>query len=326
MVYLGWLQLALIIVAAGALLGAALGGLASNRWFARLEKVAPRPRFALLTALALMPAALGALALGVSFAPSVLDALGLVADHCGHHGGHAFHLCFIHGHPPAASPLVLGAALVISLWFFAGWSEELELVRATRAWGERLLQLGHYDDDIDGWTVASERPVAVTYGLLEPRICVSERLREVLSPAQFEAVLAHERAHAKRFDSLVKLVARMSARLHFPFVRQRLLSELDLASEQACDEAAAEAVGDRLTVAEAILTVERSFEGTPPPASALAFGAKPLERRVRAMLEGNWRRPSWLSLTVFGLLGAGLLLTSYDLLHHTIESLLALVF
>lgn len=323
---LGWLQLVLLIVASGILAGATMGWLSARSWLQRLRKVAPQARFVLISLLAMLPLGLGVLALAISFAPSMLDALGIVADHCGHHGGHAFHLCFIHGQPPSVSPVILGVGLVLALWLLAGWSDEAEKVRRTRSWGDKLLRLGRPDDEIGGWTVATDKPVAVTIGLLEPRVCISDGLRESLSARQFEAVVAHEHAHARRYDSLAKLVVRLSAQLHLPPVRVHLLAELDLACEQACDEAAADCVGDRLTVAEAILAVERSCQGGSLPASALAFGAQPIEQRVHAMLEANWRRPAWWSMALIAAVGTGSILMSYDLLHHAAESLLALAF
>jgi Zn-dependent protease with chaperone function len=323
---LGWLQLVMVIVAAGILGGAVLSALASGVWLERLETVAPRPRFALLSALALAPVVLGLAALTVAFAPSMLDVLGLVQDHCAHHGGHAFHLCFLHGRPPQLSALLLGAGAVLVVWLTASWSGELSRVQQLRRWARRLTQLARFDADINGWRFESERPLAVTVGFFRPKIYVSERMRELLSASQFEAVLAHEQAHARWLDALVKFVVRLCAQLHFPPVRERLLEAIDLASEQACDEAAAEAVGDRLTVAEAILAVERDFGSDQMPATALGFGAGALEARVRGILDADWTTPNWASLSFIGALALGAVVASYDVLHHAAETSLSLLF
>jgi Zn-dependent protease with chaperone function len=335
MVLLGWLQLVFILLVAGVFAGASLTAIAHRRWLGRLQTIAPSSRFVLLSALALLPLAIGVLVVAIAFAPSVLDALGLVADHCAHHGGHAFHLCFVHGHPPDVSALVLGSSVILSLWFLAAGSDEFSQLRQARSWGKTLLKLGRYDKSIGAWELATERPIAAAIGLFHPKVCVSGHLRELLSEQQFQAVLAHERTHVRRRDSLLKLVVRLCSLLHFPWVRTRLVEELDLSCEQSCDEAAADAVGNRLTVAEAILAVERacttgqtskkSMEHE-PPAAALSFGAHGLERRVKSMLDGAWERPRWLSITVGAAAVLGAIAVSYNLLHHTAETLLSHVF
>jgi Zn-dependent protease with chaperone function len=323
---LEWLQLVLIIAAAGALVGAAGGALANGLWLERLQTVAPRTRFVLLSALALLPAMVGVAAVAIAFSPSALDALGLVADHCAHHGGHAFHLCFVHSHPPPISGVVFGGGLVLSLWLVAGWSEELSRLRRARRWGQRLTDLSRFDADIDGWTFGSERALAVTVGLFDPKVCISETMSELLPSRQLQAVVAHEKAHARRFDSLVKFFVRLGAQLHLPAVRERLLTELDLACEQACDEAAAAAVGDPLAVAEAILAVERASAGRPAPAGVLGFGAGALERRVRAVIQADWRAPNWTAMAIIGATILSAIGASYNALHHTAETLLSFLF
>lgn len=325
---LGWLQLVLIIVAVGVVGGAIGSALVSRLWLERLEALEPRPRVLLLSALAVFPAVLGVVAVAVAFTPSMLDGLGLVQDHCAHHGGHAFHLCFIHGHPPAASAPLLGGAALALIWLAIGWQEEFGRLVRMRIWAKQLTRLAKFDADIDGWRFDSERPMAVTIGLFKPSIYVSEAMRELLSTSQLDAVLAHERAHARRMDALVKFVVRLCVYLHLPSVRERLLDAVDLACEQACDEAAAEAVGDRFTVAEAILAVERAFEAGESrlPASALGFGAGVLETRVRGILDADWHTPNWVSLSFIGALAAGTLVACYDVLHHTAETLLSLLF
>ena len=321
---LGWLQLVVVIGTAGALIGAGLAALMSDRWIDKLESVAPGPRFTALVGISTLPVLFALLAISIGFAPSLLDAAGIVADHCAHHGGHAFHLCFVHGHPPEPSPLILGSAFVLLLWLGSRWGEEFARLRDVRSWNDRLRHLARYDEEIDGWTLDSHRPLAFAVGLLRPKVCISEGLRNGLSASQLDVVLAHERAHVSRYDSLVKFVARLSARLHLPHIRERLNTELDLACEQACDEIAAESVGDRLTVAESLLAVERASDENPAPALALGFRAGELERRVKSMLENPWRRPSRRRLAFATAIAVGTLVTSYDVFHHAVESLLSL--
>ncbi|WP_162687456.1 M56 family metallopeptidase [Bradymonas sediminis] len=323
---MSWLQVVIILFAAGAVVGAGLVAIGVSSWVERLNLVTPRARFMMLSALALLPAALGSIVVMVSFLPSVLDALGLAADHCSYHSHHTFHLCFIHGTPPPISPLILTGCAAFIVWIFAGWKSEFAGVRRAGAWNKQLKRLGHYDAEIDGWMIASERPIAVAIGLIRPKFCISRRLRELLSARQLEAVIAHEKAHIRRYDALVKLGIRLGAKFHFSPIRTQLLGHIDLACEQACDEAAADAIGDRLTVAEAIVAMKRACDAEPSPALALGFGIHSLEERVRGMLDGNWRRPNWLPILATCGVAACALILFHDALHHAFETLTFLAF
>ncbi len=320
----GWIPLVLALV----LVGVFFGGLAS--WAAlrvagsALTRVAPRTRFAILWLLSALPA-LGAVSVvGISFAPSVLDALGLVADHCSHHLGHAFHLCFVHGSPPETSWPIVAVAVAILGSAALGWVRELRALGRARQWANRLEAVSRYDESLGGWMMSTADRVAFTVGLFSPAVFVSEGLRDTLSPSQFEAVLAHEREHARRRDGLTKRIARLAACLHAPSLRDELLCELDVASEQACDEAAARAIGDRLTVAEAIVSVAR-LGRRDVPCGAVGFGTGAIEQRVRGMLEGEWAHPGRAVAALGGVLVVALVV-GYESLHHATETLLSHLF
>lgn len=123
---------------------------------------------------------------------------------------------------------------------------------------------------------------AFTFGLLRPRVFVSKAVWE---GSHREAVLAHERAHARRRDPLVLFWARAIRRstLYLPF-GARVYRELLLEAERACDEAGARAVGVRC-YAEALLDFAEpstARSGTArarrlgPVPTALSFGAPEL--------------------------------------------------
>jgi Zn-dependent protease with chaperone function len=322
----GWIQIAIIIAFAGVLAGAAVSTLATRFGLTSLRSIAPRVRVGLLAGLAMLPILLAATFLLIAFAPSLLDAAGLVQDHCAHHSHHAFHLCFVHDTPPQTSPLILGAFVVLALWMAPGWSQRLDELRASRGVDQSLRSVTTYDSDTDSWRVDSKRPFAMTLGLIQPRVYISERLRELLSERQVEAVLEHERAHATHMDALVKHVAALAAELQIPWVARALLAELDLACEQACDARAAAAVGDRFTVAEAILAVERASRDWESPAAALGFADDVIEARVKGLLEPSWTSPHW---SIFAAIATATLcsaVVTYDNLHHAAETLLSYLF
>ncbi|MGM0574909.1 MAG: M48 family metalloprotease [Myxococcota bacterium] len=320
----GWIQMAALLGAAGVALGALVSGLAVPA-LRGLDRVEPARRFRLLAALGLIPLAVGVAAVAVVFLPSALDALGVARDHCHHHDHHDFHLCFVHDTPPATSAVILGGAGLGLLWLAIGWSRDLAgLVRARR-WTARLERVARWDGALGGWLLASDAPLAVAAGLVRPRVFVSEGLRDRLTAAQLRAVVAHEAAHAGRRDGLIKLAVRLGSRLHLPGVRRRLLDALDVAGEQACDEAAARRVGDRLTVAEAIVQARRAVV-EPPPAAVPAFGGGAVERRVQGLVDGRWTVPARWPAWLLGAAVLTILAIGHDALHHLAETWVARLF
>ena len=101
---------------------------------------------------------------------------------------------------------------------------------------------------------------------------------------------------------------------------------IDVAAEQACDEAAARRVGDRVLVADAILAVERETARMPlrmPGILALSMSQLAIETRVEALLDEP-RTAGRLGLVLAALVGSLLVLWSgADSLHHVVESLLS---
>ena len=323
----GWLQIVMVIVVVGVLAGAFVTAVMWQRWLTALDRLAPRTRFQLLVAVALIPVFTAAGAVGVSFAPSVLDAVGLVPDHCGHHAGHAFHLCFIHGRPPAMSLGIFAAATAGLVWFATQIGTEAQRHVRARKWAKDLRRTSQLDAALDAHVFPGDRPFAVTIGLWNPKLFVSQALEDLLSAEQFDAVLAHERAHARRRDGLFKSMARVGAALQFPQVRTALLAAIDVACEQACDESASQSIGDRLTVAEALLTVERALGSQTPPSGALAFGRTALEARVRNLADApEWERPASWSIAALLIPSTIAVVLYYDVIHHAVESALAVLF
>jgi len=171
--------------------------------------------------------------------------------------------------------------------------------------------------------VSSSRPFALTVGWFRPRVLVSTALLGRLTPAQVEIVVAHERAHAERRDALTVTAARVLAIAHLPSVRRRILADLTLACEQACDEATAREFGDRLRVAETIVAAERASASRGSiPAAGLAFGGGEVVDRVESLLSApvdgaGARRTPWILLAA----GAALAAAARHV-HHWTETFL----
>jgi hypothetical protein len=277
-------------------------------------------RVALLMASA--PAWAPALGLALCLAPGVLGGVGLGEDHCPHHGGHA-HLCL---HHPAVAQGGAAAALLGTAAIGSGLALLRGAGRLARA--RRSLAVLHQHASArlagDARLLASAAPVSLSVGVLRPRVVVSQGLVDALPPAGLACVLAHERAHVRRRDALRALLASALSWPHPPRVRRALLDELRLASERACDEAAAAQAGDRLLVAETILAVEKLARRRAAGEAALAcaFGESDVATRVEALLGDPVPVPrrslAWAVAAALAALG----LAAADPLHHATEHLL----
>jgi Zn-dependent protease with chaperone function len=324
--WLGTAALALlscaVFAAATAAAVAVAWPLLRSRLRARHPAIGAAAALAAATAPALLPLALVALC----FAPGLLALVGLHADHCVLHPEHP-HLCLSHpmallGAPPVLLLLAGGAAAIAA--FAAGW---LGLARGRRrVAGLRLGTTGALAPDVH--LVDSERPFSLTAAGGRPEIFVSTALQAGLLPAHLEAVLEHERAHARRRDGLRLLLARALSLLHGPRTRRGLLADLALFTERACDEEAGRRLGDRLRVADAILAVERLVGAAAGPADAglLAFGGSSVGARVAALLEAPARPPSRRVAAAAAIALLPLSLWIADPLHHATEHLLGLFF
>jgi len=94
--------------------------------------------------------------------------------------------------------------------------------------------------------VQHRRPLAFCCGSLRPRIFVSTGARLLLDDAELEAVLAHERHHARRRDPLRLLLAQaLRDAVFFSPVLTRCRARLGTLAELAADRSAIASVGVR---------------------------------------------------------------------------------
>lgn len=156
------------------------------------------------------------------------------------------------------------------------WRAQLRFRRRLRIAGS---------DQVRGTTVIwvdDARPSAFCAGLLRPRVHISVGAREALSARELEAVVAHERHHARRQDPLrLLVVSTLAESLFFMPVLSRLAARYGALAELAADEAAVRE-SDRAVLASALLAFGRRDS---PQAVA---GVAP--ERVDHLLG---RRPEW---------------------------------
>ncbi len=301
-----------------AVLVAMAAALAHRTVASRARAMPPSLRARVLIVWAATPVAIATGLVGLTLWPSLGAALGLTIDHCPAHAGHV-HLC-LH-HLPARGPGIAGALGLATFAVVAG-SALVQGVRSA-ALASGLARAPSFELASGVGVVESSRPFALTVGWLRPRVLVSTALVDRLAPAQLDIVVAHERAHAHRRDALAVTAARVLALAHLPAVRRRILADLTLACEQACDEAAARECGDRVLVAETIVAAERAAAAMGPfPAAGLAFGGGEVVDRIESLLGAPVRgavprHARWLLLAIGAALAA-----AAPHLHHWTETFL----
>ncbi len=326
--WLGTVQLAALVCSGAGLVTLAAGSLLYPLLRARIQRLAPSLRARVISGVAAAPLALPAVLVFLCLLPSLLGVVASRADHCPHHPEH-FHLCV--SHRPAALPLPWAAASLLGALPVAGalW---VGAAAASRARGlRRALQLGSSATiGSDVHVVASTVPICVTAGVLQPRIFVSEAFAAELPASQLQVAVEHERAHARRRDGLRKLAAAALSGFYLPSVRRRLLADLSLACEQACDAAAARRVGDPVRVAEAIVGAARLLDARRELRGVCAFGGSTVPERVERLLgedpapdAPSKGGPAW--LLACSVVAAAALFALADPLHHGVEHFLAML-
>jgi len=289
-----------------------------------LSRLHPSLRAHALRALGIAPVGLAVLGVFLCFAPKLFGSALSRADHCFLHAdGHA-HFCL--NHPPqvnlsaeswaglALLVAIVAVVVVVQVWRFR---------RSARILNQ-LASTARFDARRGAWLVDSELPIAISVGVLRPRTLLSSGLLQMIPTRLVDAIVAHELAHERRRDGLWKPATELLSFGHLPGTRRALMGDLELACEQACDEEAGDALGDRTRVAEALIAMERvrqNMESLGP--AALAFGAYGVPARVESLVSDSPGR-RWSQRVTLGLLAVGLATAAAaaDPLHHLTETLI----
>jgi hypothetical protein len=323
---IGLFERALLVAATACLFGAALAS-ALVPATPLVRALPPRARALCIEAILFLPWLAPAVLLGAGLAPSLMALLWPSVDHCQTHDDHHDHLCLLHP-PPAAHDLstvlaclVLGAVAVRLLGLLP------RIARAHHA-ARQLLDAGQRGAG-GVWSLPTDLPVVAVVGAWTQAVVVSDGARRRVSPETLEIALAHERAHVTRRDLQRGVLVTLAGAAHGPETFAHWVADLSVAREQACDEAAADHVGDRIRVAEAILEVARAMSDTRLlrehasfERASIAFGVDALEARIQSLLADR-PRLSLTALVAFGAIGA-LLVAALPTVHHVLESLLEL--
>jgi Zn-dependent protease with chaperone function len=130
--------------------------------------------------------------------------------------------------------------------------------------------------------ITAEAPMALTIGILQPRIYLSTGLASRLSDEELEGVLAHELAHIARADNLVAFVSQALAGAILPLSRSALrllLAERELAA----DALAISVTGKPITLARTLIKVADGTQINEPSIACLLDPAL-IERRVHHLI------------------------------------------
>lgn len=130
----------------------------------------------------------------------------------------------------------------------------------------------------------------ITIGYFCPRIILPENWRE-WSEAKIRSVLAHEIAHVRRADYLLRLLALLNQCLYwFHPLAAHVSRRLSLLSEKICDETAVKFGGDKREYAEHLLEIAAQSGGRKAPAElcGLAMAEQSqLKQRIKAVLSAD---------------------------------------
>ncbi len=122
------------------------------------------------------------------------------------------------------------------------------------------------------------------FGVFRPVLLLPEGITDLLTPSQFEAILAHELCHVRRKDNLTAAI-HMAVEAIFWFhplvwwIGKRLVDE----RECACDEAVLLAAANPQDYAEGILNVCRLYVESPLVCVSGVTGSD-LKKRIRAIM------------------------------------------
>jgi Zn-dependent protease with chaperone function len=104
-----------------------------------------------------------------------------------------------------------------------------------------------------------KQPIAFSFGLIKPRIAISDSLYRISSNQELQAILLHEKYHVDKKHTLKALIAKAIANgLFFLPLAKVLWEGLIKANELAADAQVISELGNSLALTSALLTVLRS--------------------------------------------------------------------
>ena len=311
---------ALVAFAVSAALGAGLWSFRRQIW-----SLDPAARARIYFFAALSPFFIAAIVLVAALAPS----FGWIADHCVAAGApdHHSHPHVCAEHHVATWPAIPLLALVcfMALRVVVTLARRFVALAASRITRRELMR-SSIPGQIPGTRVLPipGQAHAFVLGLLRPSLFVTEGLMTGSERHHLPAVLAHEWAHIRRSDSLLRFIAGIGLAFHLPGIAGWLERALAQAQEMTADKEAAAVVG-RANVARALVALARSHARA--PRSAFAFSGRGIEARVRQLMDERARRdwPAVSTLVMGAILAVVVIGAGADAVHHGVETVLGVI-
>lgn len=219
--------------------------------------------------------------------PSWMDSHEMATEHCSSHNYSIAHLCLFDPIVHISDVIWGGGICLMALLIIFNVYKGFNLIIRHWRFQATLRTISVKESQHDFFRIASEHFFVFSSGLFTPQAFISSQLLKQLSVQQLDVVMAHELAHCQRRDVLRRLLLSFAGLFHFPKTRQHLLSDLELAHEQICDNAAVQKVGDRFLVAETIIKIARQLNTLIPKQEIgiIAFSGSHIDIRIQQLLE-----------------------------------------
>jgi TonB family protein len=204
----------------------------------------------------------------------------------------------------ADAVLALAVPVLLGLWFAAATVAAIRLavsffrVRAIRRAARPLAGAGR-----DVW-VCDDLSVPIVAGIVAPAVVIPTAIANELTPANLQRIVAHERAHIRRYDPLCNLIARAIEALLIlnPWV-YLAGRQLCLEREAACDDWVVESVGSPGEYAACLASLAQSVRSrnTPLLTPTAFHSRRALIERIKRLGSSEPRR---LTINTFAIGGA----------------------
>jgi Zn-dependent protease with chaperone function len=156
---------------------------------------------------------------------------------------------------PVAVALGLAGLLLAKAALGRGFAAWWATVRLARRWGRTAQPLPLAAAPLPAFVLDDPFPVVAVVGIARPRLFVARQVLDALTPAEIQAVLAHEAGHLAASDNLTRLLLRCLPTLGWAGLGQRLEERWEAGIEIEADRGAG--ADSALELASALLKVAR---------------------------------------------------------------------
>ncbi len=138
--------------------------------------------------------------------------------------------------------------------------------------------------------VSKKAPVPLATGIFKKRIVFPGALIDQLTQPEYEAVIAHEVAHLRWYDAIIRFLVNIILSIFWWIPSKRWVAHLEHTQERGCDDSVIVYAIPRMALARAIVKSAQQAKNRVPPLSALCFIKKnQILARMQAIL--NETRP-----------------------------------